>query len=158
VAQIHGACAGAGLEIAIHCDIRLAAAGSRFGIPIQRLGVGLPHPELAALVELVGAAAAREILLEGRLFDATEAREKGLVTRVVADDRLAEEALAAARRIADGAPLSHRWHKRAIGRLQDPHPLSAEELREGYAICGSEDYRNGVQAFLTKSRPVFRGR
>jgi len=158
VAQIHGACAGAGLEIAIHCDIRLAAAGSRFGIPIQRLGVGLPYPELAALVELVGVAAAREILLEGRLFDATEAREKGLVTRVVADDRLAEEALAAARRIADGAPLSHRWHKRAIGRLQDPRPLSAEELREGYSICGSEDYRNGVQAFLTKSRPVFRGR
>jgi enoyl-CoA hydratase len=158
VAQIHGTCAGAGLEIAIHCDLRLAAAGSRFGIPIQRLGVGLPYPELAALAELVGAAAALEILLEGRLFDAAEAKEKGLVTRVVADDRLAEEVLAAARRIADGAPLSHRWHKRAIKRLQDPRPLSADELREGYAICGSEDYRNGVKAFLAKSRPAFRGR
>jgi len=158
VAQIHGACAGAGLEIAIHCDIRLAAAGSRFGIPIQRLGVGLPYPELAALVELVGAAAALEILLEGRMFDAAEAREKGLVTRVVADDNLAGEVLATARRIADGAPLSQRWHKRAIKRLQDPRPLSADELREGYTICGSEDYRSGIQAFLAKSRPLFRGR
>jgi enoyl-CoA hydratase/carnithine racemase len=158
VAQIHGACAGAGLEIAIHCDIRLAAAGSRFGIPIQRLGVGLPYPELAALVELVGAAAALEILLEGRMFDAAEAREKGLVTRVVADERLTEEALATARRIAEGAPLSHRWHKRAVRRLLDPRPLSPAELREGYAICGSEDYRSGVQAFLAKSRPAFRGR
>jgi enoyl-CoA hydratase/carnithine racemase len=158
VAQIHGACAGAGLEIAIHCDIRLAAAGSRFGIPIQRLGVGLPYPELAALAELVGAATALEILLEGRMFDAVEAREKGLVTRVIADDRLVEETLAAARRIADGAPLSHRWHKRAIRRLLDPRPLSADELREGYTICGSEDYRDGVAAFLAKSRPAFRGR
>jgi len=158
LAQIHGACAGAGLEIAIHCDIRLAAAGSRFGIPIQRMGIGLPYPELAALAELVGAATALEILLEGRMFDAAEAREKGLVTRVIPDDRLAEETLAAARRIADGAPLSHRWHKRAIRRLLDPRPLSVAELREGYAICGSEDYRTGVQAFLAKARPQFRGR
>jgi enoyl-CoA hydratase len=158
LAQIHGACAGAGLEIAIHCDIRLAAAGSRFGIPIQRMGIGLPYPELAALAELVGAAAALEILLEGRMFDAAEAREKGLVTRVIPDDRLAEETLAAARRIADGAPLSHRWHKRAIRRLLDPRPLSVAEMREGYAICGSEDYRTGVQAFLAKARPQFRGR
>jgi enoyl-CoA hydratase/carnithine racemase len=158
VAQIHGACAGAGLEIAIHCDLRLAGAGSRFGIPIQRLGIGLPYPELAALVELVGPATTLEILLEGRMFDAMEAWEKGLVTRVVADDRLAEETLAAARRIAEGAPLSHRWHKRAVRRLLDPAPLSPVDLREGYAICGSEDYRTGVQAFLSKSRPVFRGR
>lgn len=158
LAQIHGACAGAGLEVAIHCDIRLAAAGSRFGIPIQRMGIGLPYPELAALAELVGAATALEILLEGRMFDAAEAREKGLVTRVIPDDRLSEETLAAARRIADGAPLSHRWHKRAVRRLLDPRPLSVAELREGYAICGSDDYRNGVQAFLAKSRPLFHGR
>ncbi|HEY7690089.1 MAG TPA: enoyl-CoA hydratase-related protein, partial [Dongiaceae bacterium] len=158
VARIHGACAGAGLEIAIHCDLRLAAASSRFGIPIQRLGIGLPYPELAALAELVGAATALEILLEGRMFDAAEAREKGLVTRVIADERLSEETRAAARRIADGAPLSHRWHKRALRRLLDPRPLSADELREGYAICGSEDYRQGIQAFLAKSRPVFGGR
>src|SRR5215475_3853679 len=70
VAQIHGACAGAGLEIAVHCDLRIAGEGSKFGAPVQRLGITMPYPEIAALVELVGPATALEILLEGRLYGA----------------------------------------------------------------------------------------
>ena len=158
VAQIHGACAGAGLEIAIHCDLRIAADTSKFGAPVQRLGVTMPYPEIAALVELVGHATALEILLEGRLFGASEAHEKGLVSRVVPEASLDEEVKAAARRIADGAPLVHRWHKKFVRRLLDPKPLSAAEIAESYAACGTEDYRAGIAAFLAKEKPRFRGR
>jgi enoyl-CoA hydratase/carnithine racemase len=158
VAQIHGACAGAGLEIAIHCDLRIAGEGSRFGAPVQRLGITMPYPEIAALVELVGHATALEILLEGRLFGVGEAYKKGLVSRIVPDDSLAEEAQATARRIADGAPLVHRWHKKFVRRLLDPRSLSATELAESYDSCATEDYRTGIQAFLAKEKPRFQGR
>ena len=158
VAQIHGACAGAGLEVAIHCDLRIAGDGSKFGAPVQRLGITMPYPEIAALVELVGHATALEILLEGRLLGAREAQGKGLVTRVVPDGAVEEEAQAAARRIADGAPLVHRWHKKFVRRLLDPAPLSAAEVAESYAACGTEDYRAGIKAFLAKEKPKFQGR
>lgn len=158
VAQIHGACAGAGLEIAIHCDLRIAGDGSKFGAPVQRLGITMPYPEIAALAELVGHATVLEILLEGRLFGAREAYEKGLLSRVVPDASLDEEVNATARRIADGAPLVHRWHKKFVRRLIDPMPLSAGEIAESYAACGTEDYRAGITAFLAKEKPRFRGR
>jgi len=158
VAQIHGACAGAGLEIAIHCDLRIAGDGSKFGAPVQRLGITMPYPEIAALMELVGRATTIELLLEGRMLGAREAYEKGLVCRVVPDSAVEEEAGATARRIADGAPLVHRWHKKFVRRLLDPRPLSAAEMAESYAACGSEDYRAGIKAFLAKEKPRFQGR
>jgi len=158
VAQIHGACAGAGLEIAIHCDLRIAGDTSKFGAPVQRLGITMPYPEIAALAELVGHATALEILLEGRLFGAREAYEKRLLSRVVPDASLDEEVKATARRIADGAPLVHRWHKKFVRRLIDPMPLSAAEIAESYAACGTEDYRAGITAFLAKEKPCFKGR
>jgi enoyl-CoA hydratase/carnithine racemase len=158
VAQVHGACAGAGLEIAIHCDLRIAGEGSRFGAPVQRLGITMPYPEIAALIELVGHGTALEILLEGRMFGAAEAYQKGLISRLVSDEALAEEVQATARRIADGAPLVHRWHKTFMRRLLDPTPLSAEELAESYAACATEDYRIGIRAFLAKEKPKFSGR
>jgi enoyl-CoA hydratase/carnithine racemase len=157
VARIHGACAGAGLEIAIHCDIRIAGESSRFGVPVQRLGATMPYPELAALVDLVGAATALEILLEGRMFGAAEALQRRLVTRVVPDDALDAEVAATARRIVEGAPLVHRWHKKFVRRLADAAALSPAELAESYAACATEDYRAGIRAFLAKERPVFRG-
>jgi enoyl-CoA hydratase/carnithine racemase len=158
VAQIHGACVGAGLEIAIHCDLRIAADSSMFGAPVQRLGITMPYPEIAALVDLVGHATTLEILLEGRLFGAPEAYEKGLVSRVVPEASLDEEVKATVRRIADGAPLVHRWHKKFVRRLLDPKPLSAAEIAESYAACGTEDYRAGIAAFLAKEKPRFQGR
>jgi enoyl-CoA hydratase/carnithine racemase len=158
VAQIHGACAGAGLEVAIHCDLRIAGDGSKFGAPVQRLGITMPYPEIAALMELVGRATTIEILLEGRMFGAREAFEKGLVCRVVPDSAVEEEARASARRIADGAPLVHRWHKKFVRRLLDPTVLSAVEIAESYAACATEDYRAGIRAFLAKEKPQFQGR
>jgi len=157
VAQVHGACAGAGLQIAIHCDLRIAAASSRFGAPVQRLGVTMPYPEIAALVDLVGPGPTLEMLLEGRLLAAAEAYAKGLVSRVVADEALEAETLAAARRIADGAPLVQRWHKRFVRRLADPSPLAPAELDEAYAACATADYRRGIAAFLAKAKPRFLG-
>ena len=158
VAMIQGACVGGGLEIVSQCDLRICGASSRFGIPINKLGLVVGYGEMGALIELVGRATALEILLEGRVFGAAEAQQKGLVNRVVADDQVEAEALAAAGRIAAGAPLVARWHKKFARRLADPRPLTEAERGEGYACFDTEDYRIGFKAFLAKQKPQFEGR
>ena len=158
VALIEGICVGGGLEIAAHCDLRICGSGSRFGVPINRLGLVMAYPEIAGLKALVGAAVAAEILLEGRVFGAEEAMAKGLVTRVVPDIEVEAAAMAAAGRIAAGAPLVARWHKKFLRRLGDPRPLSEAELDEGYACYATEDFRTGYRAFLEKATPKFEGR
>jgi enoyl-CoA hydratase/carnithine racemase len=158
VALIEGICVGGGLEIAALCDIRVCGRSSRFGVPINRLGLVMAYPEIAGLRDLVGAATTREILLEGRVFGADEAREKGLVTRVVADDRVEAEAYETAGRIAAGAPLVARWHKKFLRRLERPEPLTEEERDEGYACYGTEDFQIGYRSFLLKKTPEFEGR
>ena len=158
VAQIHGICVGGGLEIAALCDLRICGESSRFGAPIKNLGLVMAYPEMAPLVRLAGPDVALEILLEGRIFDASEAKDKRLVTRVVADDQVAAEALATARRIADGAPLVARWHKKFARRLADPRPISDTEHDECFACFDTEDFRIGYAAFLAKRKPEFLGR
>jgi len=158
IAQIHGICVGGGLEIAALCDLRICGTSSRFGAPIKNLGLVMAYAEMAPLVRLVGPDVALEILLEGRIFDAAEAKEKRLVTRVVADGEVAAEAQATARRIAEGAPLVARWHKRFARRLADPRPLSAAEQDECFDCFDTEDFRIGYAAFLAKRKPEFRGR
>jgi len=158
VALIRGPCVGGGLELAAVCDLRICGESSRFGVPINRLGLAIAYPELAGLVALVGRAAALEILLEGRVMGAAEAHAKGLVTRVVPDDRVEDEAFAAARRIADGAPLVNRLHKRMIRRLEQAGALSERDIADSYAVYGSADFRAGVAAFIAKTRPIFEGR
>ncbi len=158
VAAIQGICVGGGMEIAALCDIRICGRGSRFGAPIKNLGLVMAYPEIGALIDLVGRTVALEILLEGRIFGAEEAKEKGIVTRVVDDAAVIEEAHAAARRIADGAPLVARWHKKFAKRLADPRPLSESELSEGYECFGTEDFRIGYRAFLAKQKPGFKGK
>ena len=158
VAQIHGICVGGGLEIAGLADIRICGESSRFGVPINRLGLVMAYSEIGALIRLAGEAAALEILLEGRVFDANEAKDKGLVTRVVPDDQVEAEAKATAQRIADGAPLVARWHKRFARRVRDAAPLTAEDIEEGYACYGTEDFRIGYRAFLDKAKPAFKGK
>ena len=158
VAQIHGICVGGGLEIAALCDLRICGEGSRFGAPIKNLGLVMAYPEMAPLVRLAGAAVALEILLEGRIFGAAEAKEKRLVTRVVPDAGVAAEAQATAKRIADGAPLVARWHKKFARRLAEGPPLAEHEYDECFDCFDTEDFRIGYAAFLAKQKPEFKGR
>lgn len=157
VAMIHGICVGGGLEIAGLADIRICGESSRFGAPIKNLGLVMAYGEIGALIELAGRAVTMELLLEGRVFGAAEAKDKGLVTRVVPDDKVEEETLATAARIAEGAPLVARWHKKFARRLADPRPLTDEQYDEGFACFGTEDFRIGYQAFLAKKKPRFTG-
>ncbi len=159
VAMIQGPCVGGGLEIACQCDLRIAGASARFGVPINRLGFPIAYDELAALLPLVGRAVALEILLEGRVWNADEAFAKKLITRVVSDDKLDRESYETARRIADGAPLVARWHKDFVRRLSPkPSPLSDAEIEANFEYFATEDYRIGLDAFMNKRKPVFLGR
>jgi enoyl-CoA hydratase/carnithine racemase len=158
VALIRGPCVGGGLEIAVACDIRIAAESSRFGVPINRLGLTMQYPELDFFIRAIGRAAALEMLLEGAVVDAERALALGLVNRVVPDDRVEREAYASAERIAQGAPLVNRWHKRFVRRLDRGGPLTPEELDEAFDAFATEDYRIGYQAFLAKQPPKFKGK
>ncbi len=159
VAMIKGPCAGGGLELACCCDLRIAGTSARLGVPINRLGFAIAYGELAGLIAVAGRAVAAEILLEGRMWPADEAFAKGLLTRVVADDKAVDEAYAAARRIADGAPLVARWHKQFIRRLAlQTTPLTEAELNANFDYFKTDDYRIGYDAFINKTKPEFKGR
>ena len=156
VALIQGACIGGGLEIAGVCDFRICGESARFGAPINRLGFSMYPGEMEGLLRLVGPAVLKEILLEGRILTSTEAYAKGLVTRVVADQQTEEEAYATARRICAGAPLVAAWHKQWIRRLLDERPLSDAEKAASFAFLETEDYKEGLSAFLEKRKPQFK--
>lgn len=158
VALILGACIGGGLEIAGVCDLRISGETARFGAPINKLGFSMYPGEMEGLLKLAGPAVIKEILLEGRILTATEAYEKGLLTRVVPDAQVEDEAYATARRIGAGAPLVAGWHKQWIRRLQTGRPLNDEEKAASFAFLDTEDYKEGLAAFFEKRKPVFKAR
>lgn len=158
VALIKGACIGGGLEIAGVCDLRIAGESARFGAPINKLGFSMYPGEMEGLLRLAGPAVIKEILLEGRILSAGEAYEKGLLTRVVKDEQVEDEAYASARRICLGAPLVAGWHKQWIRRLLDGRPLSEDEKAASFAFLDTADYKEGLAAFLEKRKPVFKTR
>jgi enoyl-CoA hydratase len=157
VAAIEGRCIGGGVELACLSDVRIAGAGATFGVPINKLGFVMSYPEIAAFIRALGRKAAVEILLEGRIFGAEEAKGYGIVSRIVADGRALIEAQEAAERIASGAPLVNRWHKQFARRLTEAAPLTEAEVAEGFACFDSQDYQTGIAAFVGKQSPEFKG-
>jgi enoyl-CoA hydratase len=158
VALIQGLCVGGGFGLAALADIKICGESSRFGVPIKRLGLVESHEELEAVVRAIGAGPTLEILLTGDLLDARDALRVGFVNRVVPDDRVEEEAYAVARKIAEGAPLAARWHKRFVYDLTARRPLTDEERDVAYHCFDTEDFRIGYRAFLAKTTPRFVGR
>ena len=158
VALIQGLCVGGGFGLAALCDIKICGESSRFGVPIKRLGLVESHEELEAVVRAIGAGPTLEILLTGDLLDAPGALRIGFVNRVVPDDRVEEEAYAVARKIAEGAPLAARWHKRFVYDLVARRPLTDEERDVAYDCFDTEDFQIGYRAFLAKTTPRFVGR
>src|SRR5215831_7921572 len=114
IAMIQGFCVGGGLELACCADLRIAAEGSRFGIPTARLGVLVGYREMRRLLNLVGVGVASDILLSARILEAREALDVGLAARVVAAEKLEEEVYRTAEDMAGMAPLIHRWHKQIM--------------------------------------------
>jgi enoyl-CoA hydratase/carnithine racemase len=157
VAACRGWTMGGGMGIATMCDFRVGGPGTRMGIPARNLGIFYAHAEIDPILQICGYATTAEILIEGRVLAGEEALAKGLLSRLVPDDAVQAEALALARRIAEGSPLSARFHKKAMQRLRGELPLTEADLAEEGSFAFTEDFRNAAEAFLARRRPVFRG-
>jgi len=158
LAAVNGPAIGAGLQLAVACDLRVAAFGATFGIPAGRLGVFLSPANVQRLAALVGQGAARDLLLTSRALDADEAAAIGLVQRRVPD--ALDAALEIAVEIAALAPLTVQGHKRALNLVAGGVDAAAlDEMRalEARAFA-SRDLREGLAAFGEKRPPRFEGR
>ena len=157
LAAIQGVCTGGGMEIACGCDLRIANTSARFGVPINKLGHAFAFAEMQTVLSSVDSKLLLELILEGRILNAGEALKRGLLNRVIENDLFENEIISTVDRIIKGAPLVNRAAKKFLNRLEEPTPLSKEEIAEGYALCDTNDYAEGVRAFLAKEKPVFKG-
>jgi enoyl-CoA hydratase len=156
IAAIAGACTGAGASIAAACDLRIAAANARFGFPIARtLGNCLSISSVARLSALIGPGRVIEMIFTARLLCASDALAAGLVTEVLPNQTALEaRAVDLANLVGSHAPPALRATREALRRLRDNAPLDEDPVRTCYA---SEDFKEGIEAFLTKRPPVWRG-
>jgi len=163
LAALNGHAIGDGLEVALSCDIRVAARGIKLGMPPAKLGLIYSHTGLQKFIEVCGVANTNELFYAGRNVDADRAYEMGLVNAVVEPEALEHAGLDLAAEIGANAPLSLAGNKRVINELRAhpgklPEDLERElvELRE--SCFRSEDFREGVRAFAEKRRPEWRNR
>ena len=160
LACIRGWCIGGGVNVAISCDIRIAASDAVFSIPAARLGLGYRYSALKNLVDLIGVGAAKDLFYTARRIDAAEALRLGLVSRVATVGDLSSLLAEYTSSICENAPLTIRAAKVIVGEILKPSPeLDMQRCRELILGCfQSEDYAEGRRAFMEKRRPVFNGR
>lgn len=162
IAMLNGDAFGAGCELAVCCDLRLAAADARIGIPAARMGLVYPVAGLLRLVGRIGLANAKEILLTGRAYAARRAQELGIVNTVAAREDLERLTFETAEEIAANAPLALKGLKRILNRIARTAALSPEDAAEAerlvQASFDSCDLKEARAAFAEKRKPVFRGR
>jgi enoyl-CoA hydratase len=160
VAAVSGFCLGGGCELAMSCDLIVASESAKFGQPETGLGIIPGAGGTQRLTRAVGKALAMDVILSGRFLSADEALRAGLVARVVAREAWLEEAKRVARDIAAKGPVATRLAKEAVDRAYEgPLSLGLEyERRLLYLAFASEDAREGLQAFVEKRRPEFKGR
>jgi enoyl-CoA hydratase len=159
IAMIHGYCIGGGLDLALRCDLRVAGADARFGIPAARLGLGYAFSDVKRLVQFVGPASAKELFYSGRQFSAAEALQMRLVNRVSDPIGLERDVRELAESIAANAPLTIDAAKRCVAEaLKDTSAAEVQACQAMVDRCfASADYMEGRGAFMEKRRPVFRG-
>jgi enoyl-CoA hydratase/carnithine racemase len=160
IAMIKGYCIGGGLGLALCCDMRIASENSKFGVPAAKLGLGYAYTGLKRLVDAVGPAFAKEIFYTGRQFDAAEARDMGLINRVVSADDLETYVRTYADTIAANAPLTLKAVKFIVGEaVKDESQRDLAHANELVENCfTSQDYIEGRRAFMEKRKPVFTGK
>lgn len=160
LACIRGWCIGGGVNVAISCDIRIAASDAVFGIPAARLGLGYRYSALKNLVDLIGVGAAKDLFYTARRIDAAEAKALGLVSRVAPAEALSALLAEYTSSIGENAPLTIAAAKAIVGEILKPSPdLDAERCRALILGCfESEDYAEGRRAFMEKRKPQFKGR
>ncbi len=160
LAALNGSAIGGGLELALACDLRIATAEARMGMPPARLGLVYSHTGIGRFIEAIGAPRTRELFLVGGRIDAATALQWGLVNSVCDAAELPDAALALATRIADNAPLAQTGNVRVIDAVLDGLTASTERelLALRSASFASEDFREGVRAFAEKRPPRWRGR
>ena len=160
VAAVAGYAVGGGLELALWCDLRVAAEDAIFGVFNRRWGVPLVDGGTVRLPRLIGAGRAMELVLTGRAVSAAEAFEIGLVNRVVPADRLIDEAKALAAKIAEKPPLAVKLAKQSVLKAFELPLTEAVDFERKlfYLLFATEDAKEGISAFVEKRRPTFRGR
>lgn len=158
IALLHGYCLGLAMELALACDIRIAAEGTQMGLPETRLGIIPDVGGTTRLTRLVGAARAKELIFTGRHFDMAYAERWGIVNYVLPEDQLMAKAEALAAEINQAAPLAVGMAKRVIDGLSD---IDRGLMLEGWAqsqLMSSEDFLEGAQSFMMKRPPQFKGK